>query len=132
MTGRGQVKLRQKKVKLEVMKYGASAEQRVGRRASKQKEGSACHPEGPCGGTEINVVGVGRKATQVLKAMTGIRFCPKCRKRSLQGSGGGGRMGVEVDVPLPIRPGKPSQEDERAVDDASVSPSRHPCTRSNY
>ena len=41
-------------------------------------------------------------------------------------------MGVEVDVPLPIRPGKLSQEDERAVDDASVSLSRHPCTRSNY
>lgn len=88
-------------------------------------EGSAWHPEGSCGGTEI-------KATRVLKAMTGIRFCPRCRERSLRGSGGGGRMGVEVDVPLPIRPGKLSQEDERAVDDASVSLSRHPCTRSNY
>lgn len=99
-----------------------------------QKEGSAWHPEGPCGRTEINVAGVGRKATGVLKAVTGICSCPKCRKRSLRGSGGGGRMGVDVDFPLPIRPGKPPspQEGERAVDDAAVSLSRHPCTHSNY
>lgn len=57
-------------------------------------EGSAWHPEGSCGGTEI-------KATRVLKAMTGIRFCPRCRERSLRGSGGGGRMGVEGMSPSP-------------------------------
>ena len=36
---------------------------------------------------------MGRKATQVLKAMTRICFWPRCRKRSLQGSRGWGRGG---------------------------------------
>lgn len=57
---------------------------------------------------------------------------PQVQRKVTAGIRGWGEDGGGRDVPLPIRPGKPSQEDERAVDDASVSLSRHPCTRSNY